>query len=90
MGIAVLLSVLLVQAQPPERPELKGLGDPKDWNAYYDQGVDLLRRQPANAEAHFYWASRLAPNRAEPLYPLGRLLDHPVQIRGHQKGCEPC
>ncbi|HEV2146886.1 MAG TPA: tetratricopeptide repeat protein [Longimicrobiaceae bacterium] len=39
-----------------------------DWEAYYAHGSKLLRTRPSRAEAAFYWASRLNPERSEPLY----------------------
>jgi tetratricopeptide (TPR) repeat protein len=53
---------------PPERPDLPANADHNDWSAYYDKGVALLRGDPAGSEAAFYWASRIAPQRAEPLF----------------------
>ncbi len=52
----------------PRRPALKSIADTNDWNLYFDLGVEKLRRNPLDAAASFYWASRLAPDRAEPLY----------------------
>ena len=45
------------------------MADSNDWEAYYDAGVEWLNnREHANAEAAFYWSSRLNPRRAEPLF----------------------
>ncbi|HWC72643.1 MAG TPA: hypothetical protein VG454_01805 [Gemmatimonadales bacterium] len=61
--------LLLAQEKPPARPVLAATADTNDWEAYYDAGVDWLnQRQQMNAEAAFYWASRLEPRRAEPLF----------------------
>jgi Tfp pilus assembly protein PilF len=71
MVAAALLCVAgAARAQAPARPELPRGADANDWQAYYDFGVKVFRDRPSTAEAAFYWASRLAPNRAEPL--LGR------------------
>lgn len=51
----------------PARPSLKSPADTNDWEAYFDAGVAKLRRHPLEASESFYWASRLAPDRAEPL-----------------------
>jgi tetratricopeptide (TPR) repeat protein len=51
----------------PARPELPSDLDPNHWGSYYDHGVSILRARPRTAEAAFYWASRLNPERAEPL-----------------------
>lgn len=69
--LALLSAVSLLDAQDriPKRPELPAAADTNDWEAYYDAGVDWLNnRDHANAEAAFYWSSRLNPRRAEPLY----------------------
>jgi tetratricopeptide (TPR) repeat protein len=59
----------LLQAQgEPRRPTLQSAADTSDWNSYFDLGVEQLRRHPLDAAASFYWASRLAPDRAEPLF----------------------
>ena len=50
------------------RPRLPRGADPNDWQAYFDYGASILRSKPGQADAAFYWASRLDPSRAEPLY----------------------
>jgi tetratricopeptide (TPR) repeat protein len=58
-----------LQAQSlPERPELAKNADPNDWSAYFDKGVEVFRSKPEVAEAAFYWASRINPERAEALF----------------------
>jgi tetratricopeptide (TPR) repeat protein len=69
-AIAVLALATQASAQGvPPRPNLPRGADPNDWNAYYEQGVKLLSgRMGRAAEAAFFWAARLEPTRAEPLY----------------------
>lgn len=74
LASAAIAATLLVpaaaasQAAPP-RPELPRGDDPNDWEAYFDYGVVKLNsRLGREAEAAFYWASRVDPTRAEPLY----------------------
>jgi tetratricopeptide (TPR) repeat protein len=55
-------------AQAAQRPKLPKDADPNDWGAYFDLGVAKLQRQPNAASDAFYWASRLNPSRAEPLF----------------------
>ncbi|HEX2093068.1 MAG TPA: tetratricopeptide repeat protein [Longimicrobiaceae bacterium] len=55
------------QAEPP-RPALPRDADPNDWTAYYDHGVAVFKTSPGQADAAFYWASRVDPSRAEPLF----------------------
>lgn len=52
----------------PIRPPVAEGADPNDWEAYFDRGVQLFREAPAEAGPYFYWASRLDPSRAEPLF----------------------
>ena len=72
LGGATLLT--LVAALPyaqknPDRPRVQRGADPNDWEAYYDMGIELLQNnRGAEAEAAFFWASRVRPDRAEPLY----------------------
>lgn len=69
-----LLPLLLIatplwgQAGVPERPSLPRGVDANSWESYFDLGMRLAPRLPTSAEAAFYWASRLDPSRAEPLY----------------------
>ena len=72
----ILWALATLAAQPlrpqdrrPRRPPLPAPADTNDWEAYYDAGVEWLnQRHHADAEAAFYWASRLEPRRAEPLF----------------------
>jgi tetratricopeptide (TPR) repeat protein len=63
--LAFVLATQLVA--PPTRPALPGDGDPNDWGAYFDKGVELLPRYPNRADSLFEWAAHLDPTRAEPL-----------------------
>ncbi len=57
------------QERAPRRPPLPAAADTNDWEAYYDAGVEWLnQRHQVDAEAAFYWASRLEPRRAEPFF----------------------
>jgi tetratricopeptide (TPR) repeat protein len=59
---------LSAQANVPKRPRLGNAADTNDARAYYQRGMDVLDRNPGEAEAAFYWASRLEPGWAEALY----------------------
>ncbi|HEU0077930.1 MAG TPA: hypothetical protein VFQ76_09805, partial [Longimicrobiaceae bacterium] len=52
----------------PPRPELPRGADANDWEAYFDHGAAIFRSRPGQAHAAFYWATRLNPERAEPLF----------------------
>ena len=70
-GLALAFAALLatpVLAQEPGRPNLPRNADPNDWEAYFDYGDRNFKDSPRQAAAAFYWASRLDPSRAEPLF----------------------
>lgn len=52
----------------PKRPRLEAGADTNSAGAYYFYGLARLMNQPREAEAAFYWASRLDPTAPEPLY----------------------
>src|SRR5688572_9610961 len=60
--------VVRLNAQQPELPPLANGADRNDWEAYYDAGVAVLHMDPRKADAAFAHASRIRPDRAEPLY----------------------
>ena len=66
--LLLLCGPALAAAQQPRRVPLNRGADTNDWRAYYDYGYEQLRIHPSRSDSAFYWASRLAPNRAEPLY----------------------
>ncbi|HLZ45313.1 MAG TPA: tetratricopeptide repeat protein [Gemmatimonadales bacterium] len=67
--MSLLVAVLMMTQLPANRPPLPGVsGDPNDWQSYFDQGAQLLRRHPNRADSMFIWASHLDPTRAEPLF----------------------
>ncbi|HEV8600130.1 MAG TPA: tetratricopeptide repeat protein [Gemmatimonadales bacterium] len=70
MVIGLLLGApsLARAQQDVPRPLLPQKADSSSWEPYFDQGVTRLRREPREAAAYFSWASRLAPDRAGPLY----------------------
>ncbi|MBD0320834.1 MAG: tetratricopeptide repeat protein [Gemmatimonadetes bacterium] len=75
IGIRWKILLLVLAATPvsaqerlPERPALPRGADPNSWESYFDLGMRLVPATPSKAEAAFYWASRLDPSRAEPLY----------------------
>jgi tetratricopeptide (TPR) repeat protein len=65
---AVLALSAAAAAQLPERPGLPRGADANDWEAYFELGDREFKRNPRVAIAAFYWASRLDPTRAEPLF----------------------
>jgi Tfp pilus assembly protein PilF len=72
LGVAALPARTSAQqpSRTPRRPALEAGADTNDWESYYRVGLTLARSRPDRAAAAFWWASRLAPERAEPLYAL--------------------
>ena len=69
---AALIAVALpaasrAQVPAPQRPVLDA-GDPNDAHAYYQWGLQRVAKAPAAAADAFYWAARLDPSWADPLY----------------------
>jgi tetratricopeptide (TPR) repeat protein len=52
----------------PRRPVLWAAADTNSANTYYLHGVNRIADRPAEAAAAFYWAARLQPGWADPLY----------------------
>jgi tetratricopeptide (TPR) repeat protein len=69
LTVASVLGAAPARAQgEPERPSLPRGADSNDWEAYFDLGERHFWYRPAQAAAAFYWAGRLDPTRAEPLF----------------------
>lgn len=56
------------QSAEPRRPALPADADVNDASAYYEYGAALLKTRPQEAADAFYWASRIDPQWAQPLY----------------------
>lgn len=54
--------------QEPRRPKLDAEADTNDPQAYYRLGLEKAQKRPSEAADAFYWAARLAPGWADPLY----------------------
>lgn len=98
LGTALLAALLSTagdaaaqQGGEPRRPELPAGADRNDWDAYYNLGVRLFGTAPGRAEDAFWWASKLAPERAEPLFAryaifwMRRLADYPGYLDGKKE-----
>lgn len=70
--VAALLSASAVDAQKkpkePKRPKMEAERDTNAAAAYYYWGLGQMRGNPRGAQDAFYWASRLDPAWADPLY----------------------
>ena len=65
---ALAFATLPAGAQTPKRPKLEAGADTNDWEAYYEYGVRYFQTYPQRGYDAFYWAARLAPWSADPLY----------------------
>ncbi len=70
--VAALLFATVADAQKkpkePKRPKMQAGRDTNSAGAYYYWGLGQLESSPRSAEDAFYWASRLDPAWADPLY----------------------
>ncbi|HET6761259.1 MAG TPA: tetratricopeptide repeat protein [Gemmatimonadaceae bacterium] len=70
--VATLLLATAADAQKkpkePKRPKMDAGRDTNSAGAYYYWGLGQLQRNPREAENAFYWASRINPSWADPLY----------------------
>lgn len=92
LGLLAAGSTLTAQAGKPERvparPPLGAGADTNDVFAYHQLGVSLLDKVPARAADAFYWAARLDPSWAEPLYArrLALLMSNPERFLRYLDG----
>lgn len=72
----------------PERPDLPAGADRNDPWSYYRLALNELKRNPDKAADAFYWAARLNPTWAEPLYGrrIALLLKEPRQLARYMRG----
>ena len=88
-----LLALLLISAAPlaaqdrdePDRPGLPEAADTNSALDYYNWGISKLQSDADAAADAFYWASRLVPGWAAPLYArrIALLLDNPRRLVGY-------
>lgn len=65
---AVLAGSLAAQKSPPKRPALPSGADTCDAMAYFKYGMEQLETAPFRAADAFYWAARVDPTWADPLF----------------------
>jgi Tfp pilus assembly protein PilF len=72
LAVAALLVSAAADAQKkpkePKRPKMEAERDTNAAAAYYYWGLGQMQQSPRNAQDAFYWASRLDPAWADPLY----------------------
>ena len=89
----VAISPAEAQVKPlkiPERPSFRASVDTNDWTEYYKRGMSLIVTRPRLAADAFYWAERLDPTRAEPVYArwAAMWLDQPQLLKDYGEGSE--
>jgi tetratricopeptide (TPR) repeat protein len=74
--------------QVPPRPALWAQADTNNAGSYYQHGVSKLESSPSEAADAFYWAARLRPGWAEPLYGrrVALLMSDPRRLIGYMNG----
>lgn len=80
--LAACVAAPLEAQRLPQRPRLPAAADTNDAIAYFQHGLDNIERDPAAADAAFYWASRLDPMSPQSLYARGvaQLLRDPRRL----------
>jgi tetratricopeptide (TPR) repeat protein len=75
------------QSSPP-RPPLGAQADTNSAYAYFQHGTSRMKASPREAAAAFYWASRLEPEWADPLYArrAALLLSNPSRLEMYMEG----
>ena len=75
---------------PPPKPRLSPNADVRDARAYYEYGIENIVEHPDLAAEAFYWASRLDPTWAAPLYArwASLHLQEPRRLRRYTDGDE--
>jgi Tfp pilus assembly protein PilF len=72
LAVAALLIAAVAHAQKkpkePKRPRMEASRDTNAAGAYYYWGQGQMRSSPRDAQDAFYWASRIEPAWADPLY----------------------
>src|SRR5437773_10142033 len=94
-AMALCLLTLLPATTPaqrtndrPKRPALLESADTNDARAYFDLGLQSLRRDPKMAADAFYWSARLDPMNADAFYArrVALLLSDPRRLELYWTG----
>jgi len=93
--IRLMMVLLLIAAWPmategqrePRRPRLPEAADTNSAMAYYQWGMSRIRNDPGKAADAFYWATKLVPQWAAPLYArrVAMLLEEPRRLIGYME-----
>jgi tetratricopeptide (TPR) repeat protein len=76
------------RATVPTRPAVGAAADTNDAAVYFRHGLGKLSTHPREAADAFYWASRLEPELAEPLYArrVALLISNPKKLTEYLEG----
>src|SRR5713101_1954999 len=76
------------KGKTPKRPDLGVGADTNFAPAYYGYGLSVVQRDPQKAAEAFYWAARLDPTWAQPLYArrIALLMAEPRFLVGYMNG----
>ncbi len=82
LGNARALPAQLDPHQVPRRPHLPAEADTNNARDYFRFGVAQVAQRPQEAAAAFYWAARLDPTWADPVYGryVALLVGHPLRV----------
>ena len=91
LALAPLLSAAPLAGQRervPARPRLTAAADTNSAHAYFAHGINVLEQQPHQAADAFYWAARLDPAWADPLYArrIALMMSDPRRLEGYMEG----
>lgn len=91
LGLAAVLPAAPLAAQRekvPQRPRLTAAADTNSAHAYFSHGIRILEQQPFQAADAFYWAARLDPTWADPLYArrIALMMSDSRRLEGYMEG----
>lgn len=88
IGLELTTGAAFGQQAQPDRPDLPDGADHNDPWSYYRVGQAELERNPGKAADAFYWAARLNPTWAEPLYArrVALLVKDPRRLARYMRG----
>jgi len=91
LGLSTLLPAAPLAAQRekvPNRPRLTAAADTNSAHAYFQHGITILEQQPHQAADAFYWAARIDPTWADPLYArrIALMMSDSRRLEGYMEG----
>ena len=101
-ALSICLAVALIAAdaaplgaqhnrdREPPRPQLRAAADTNEWLEYHNYAMSVIVTRPQYAADALYWAERLDPTRAEPMYARWAALwmIQPQLLKDYSSGAE--